>query len=147
MYRFNDSRLPWVPIYIYGTILWQMETYFVNEKREIHTIHRSCMAVKRCPMVPHLQVVGHIPKKYLPINLIDIHIRLYRCVKIWMLKTWRILVGRQFCQILVAPKFPSIWYMVFNRILVANVSALWLLETCVSNNWNTWICMFVTSFQ
>ena len=25
---------------LYGTIFWQMETYFVNEKQEINTIHR-----------------------------------------------------------------------------------------------------------
>ena len=41
-------------------------------------------------MVPQLQVVGHVPKKYLPINLFDIHVRFYRCVKIWMVKIWRI---------------------------------------------------------
>ena len=36
-----------------------------------------------------LQVVGHVPKKNLPINLFDIHVRLYRCVKIWMVKIWQ----------------------------------------------------------
>ena len=41
-------------------------------------------------MVPWLQVVGHVPKKYLPINLFNIHVRLYRCVKIWMVKIWQI---------------------------------------------------------
>ena len=56
-------------------------------------------------MVPQLQVVGHVPKKYLPINLFNIHVRLYRCVKIWMVKIWRIFVGHQF-QILEVPKFP-----------------------------------------
>ena len=39
LYRFNDSRLPWVPIYSYGIILWQMETYFVNEKLTQFTDH------------------------------------------------------------------------------------------------------------
>ena len=34
-------------------------------------------------MISQLQVIGHMPKKYLPINLFDIHVRLYRCVKIW----------------------------------------------------------------
>ena len=53
-------------------------------------------------------LVGHVPKKYLP--MFDIHVRLYRCVKIWMVKIWRILVNRQFRQILAAPKFPSIRY-------------------------------------
>ena len=42
-------------------------------------------------MVPRLQVVGHVPKKHLPINLFDIHMRLYRCVKNWMAKIWQIL--------------------------------------------------------
>ena len=36
-----------------------------------------------------LQVVGHVPKKYLPIHLFDIHVRLNKCVKIWMVKNWR----------------------------------------------------------
>ena len=68
-------------------------------------------------MVPHLQVIGHVPNKYLPINLIDIHVRLYRCVKIWIVKIWRILVGRQFHQILAVPKFfPSIQYVVSLRL-------------------------------
>ena len=34
---------------------------------------------------------------------------------------------------------------IFIRILVANASALWLLETCASDNWNMQIYMFVTS--
>ena len=41
-------------------------------------------------MVPQLQVVEHMPKKCLPINLFDICVRLYRCVKIWIVKIWRI---------------------------------------------------------
>ena len=41
-------------------------------------------------MIPQLQVIGHVPKKYLVINLFDNHMRLYTCVKIWMVKTWRI---------------------------------------------------------
>ena len=34
---------------LYGIILWQMEIYFVNEKREIHEIHTipQAMAIKR----------------------------------------------------------------------------------------------------
>ena len=41
-------------------------------------------------MIPQLQVIGHVPKKYLPVNLFDIHVRLYRCIKIWMVKIWQI---------------------------------------------------------
>ena len=41
-------------------------------------------------MMPQLQVIGHVPKKYLPINLFGVHVRLYRCVKIWMVKIWQI---------------------------------------------------------
>ena len=51
-------------------------------------------------MVPQLQVVGHVPKKYLPINLFDIHVRLYRSVKIWVVKIWRI-----FAQLSISPNF------------------------------------------
>ena len=51
-------------------------------------------------MVPQLQVIGHVPKKYLPINLFDIHVRLYRCVKIWMVKIWQI-----FGQSSISPNF------------------------------------------
>ena len=45
-------------------------------------------------MVRQLQVVRHMPKKYLPTNLFEIHMRPYRHVKIWMVKIWQILVGR-----------------------------------------------------
>ena len=51
-------------------------------------------------MIPQLQVIGHVPKKYLPINLFNIHVRLYRCVKIWMVKIWQI-----FGQSLILPNF------------------------------------------
>ena len=58
------------------------------------------MAIKRWSMVPQLQVVGHVPKKYLPINLFDIHVRLHRRVKIWMMKIWQI-----FGQLSISPNF------------------------------------------
>ena len=51
-------------------------------------------------MIPQLQVIGHMPKKYLPINLFDIHVRLCICVKIWMVKIWQI-----FGQLSISPKF------------------------------------------
>ena len=54
-------------------------------------------------MVPQLQVVRHVPKKYLPINLFDIHVRLYTCVKIWMVKIWQI-----FGQLSISPNFSGI---------------------------------------
>ena len=62
-------------------------------------------------MVHQLQVVGYVPKKYLPINLFDIRVKLYRCIKIWMVKFGKFLVVRQIRQILAAPKFPSIQYL------------------------------------
>ena len=65
-----------------------METYFVNEKREIGSSHDpQAMAIKK---VLQLQAVGHVHKKYLPINLFDIHVRVYKSIKIWMVKIWRI---------------------------------------------------------
>ena len=48
----------------------------------------QAMAIKRRSMVPQLQVIGDVPKKYLPINL----------------KIWHFLVSCQLCQILAAPK-------------------------------------------
>ena len=41
-------------------------------------------------MVFQLQIVGNVHKKYLPISLFGIHLRFYRCVKIWMVKIWQI---------------------------------------------------------
>ena len=61
---------------------------FVNEKWEIRSSYDpQAMAIKK---VLQLQAVGHVPKKYLPINLFDIHVRLYISIKIWMVKIWRI---------------------------------------------------------
>ena len=37
----------------------------------------QAMAIKRWSMVLQLQVIGQVPKKYLPINSFDIHVRLY----------------------------------------------------------------------
>ena len=61
---------------------------------------QATVAIKSWSMVPQLQVVGHVPKKYLPINLFDIHLRLYRCVKIWLVKIWWI-----FGQLSILPNF------------------------------------------
>ena len=41
-----------------------------------------------------------MPKIYLPIDLFDIHIRLYRCEKMWMVKNWQI-----FSQSSISPNF------------------------------------------
>ena len=43
----------------------------------------------------YARLVGHVPKKYLPIDLFDIHVRLYKCVKIW----------RNFSQSSISPNF------------------------------------------
>ena len=74
---YHEYQSIWVNPLAYSELL-----YFVNKKWEIHTIHRLCMAIKRWLMIPQLQVVGHVPKRYLLINLFDIHIRFYKCVKI-----------------------------------------------------------------
>ena len=60
----------------------------------------QAMAIKKCLMVPQLQVVGHTPKKYLSINLFNINVRFYRCVKIWMGLIWQI-----FGQSSISPNF------------------------------------------
>ena len=58
---------------------------------------------------------GHVPKKYLPIDLFDIHVRLYRCVKnLDGENLANFLVNRQFRQILAAQKFPSIRYSILH---------------------------------
>ena len=69
-----------------GIILWQMETYFVNEKHKFSQFT--------------LQVVGCVSRLENIFNLFNIfkkrwqfytHARLYyRCVKIWMVKIWQI---------------------------------------------------------
>ena len=46
--------------------------------------------LRETSQLPQLQVVGQVPKKYLPINLFDIQVRLYKCVKVWMVKIWKI---------------------------------------------------------
>ena len=57
---------------LYGIFLWQMKTFLVNEKWEIYTIHRPWFS-RRSSMVSQLQVGGYVPKKYLPMNLFNIH--------------------------------------------------------------------------
>ena len=68
-------------------------------------------------MVPQLQVVGYVPKKYLPINLFDIHVRLYRCVKIWTVKIWQI-----FGQSSISPNFSGT--KVFLHMLVGKLFSM-----------------------
>ena len=81
---------------LYGTIIWQMETFFVNEKREIHTIHRPWLSGGN-QWYPNCKLLStFLIKNYLSINLFDIHVRLYRLVKIWMVKFGEFLVGRPF---------------------------------------------------
>ena len=67
-----------------GNLRCERETWNSHDPQAITV---NC---KRWSLVLQLQVVGHVPKKYLPINcnLFDIHVRLYRCVKIWMVKIW-----------------------------------------------------------
>ena len=60
--RFND--LATMSTNLCGIILWQMETYFVKEKREIHMI-----AIEKV-IDGTLQVVGQVPRKLSSICLI-----------------------------------------------------------------------------
>ena len=76
------------------------------EQEIVNSHDPQTMAIKRWLMICQLQVVGHVPKKYLPINLFDICVKLYRCVNIWMVKIWRIF-GRSS----ISPNFPSIRYL------------------------------------
>ena len=50
VYRSNFEAT--MTINLYGIILWQMETYFVNKKREILTIYRLWLSRRRL-MVPY----------------------------------------------------------------------------------------------
>ena len=59
--------------------------------RRNHSVkEEKAVWLRKTSQLPQLQVVGHVPKKYLPINLFDIQVRLYRCVKVWMVKIWQI---------------------------------------------------------
>ena len=97
LYRFNDSRLPWVPIYSYTIILWHWDGDLLCE-REIYTIHRPWLS-RGDRWYPSCNLLGTCLRNIFH----SIFTWLYKCVKIW-----RILVDRQFRQILAAPKFPSI---------------------------------------
>ena len=71
---------------LYGTSLRQMETYLVNEKQEIHMIHRPWLS-RVCPTSCWVCAKENI------FNLFDIYVMLYyvfRCVKIQMVKNWQI---------------------------------------------------------
>ena len=81
-----------------------MEAYFVNEKQEIHMTYRPWLS-RRQLMV----VVGRLQMKVSSISLIFLKwggsITLmwdfyYRCVKVWMVKIWRI-----FDQSSISPNF------------------------------------------
>ena len=77
-----------------------METYFVNEKQE-NSHDPQAMAIKRWSKVHQLQAVGHVPKTYLPINLFNIHMRLFSYI-------WKNLDGENlvnFCSVINFTKF------------------------------------------
>ena len=69
-------------------------------------------------MVHKLQVIGHVPKKYLPINFFDIQWLYYRCVKIWMVIIWRI-----FGQSSISPNFDGA------KVSLHTVHGVWPLST------------------
>ena len=110
-----------------GIILWQMETYFVNEKQEFS---RSTLQVVGC--VPRLENILYL------FNILQkrwqfyTHARLYySCVKVWMVKLWQI-----FGQSSISPNFCGTkvsLYMVasvntctceFNFVLVTSLQQL-----------------------
>ena len=72
-------------------------------------------------MVPQLQVVEHVPEKYLPINLFDIHVRVYRCVKIWMVKFWQI-----FGQSSISPNFSDANVSLHMVTEMSLIDVIWL---------------------
>ena len=72
LYRFNNWRPPWVPIYNL-IILWLVDGDLLCEQ-EMGDL--QAMAIKRWSKVLQLQAVWHVPKKYLPIIMFDIHMRL-----------------------------------------------------------------------
>ena len=79
-------------------------------ERETGNSHNpQAMAIKRGDRwYPSCKLLGTC---IIPINLFDIHVRFYKCVKIWMVKFWKIFgQSFQFRQILAAPKFPFIQY-------------------------------------
>ena len=121
---------------LYGIILWQMYTYLVNKKQEIHMIHKPWLS-RRWSMVLQLQVVEHVPRKYFPINLFDIHERLYyRCAKIWMVKIWQI-----FGQSSILPNFTGTkvsLHTVVRDLLwnIVNCKALPLMYCHAATYWN-----------
>ena len=70
-------------------------------------------------MVPQVQVIEHVPKKYLSINLFDIHVRLYRCAKIWMVKIWQI-----FGQSSILPNFSNTKVSLHTVLVMNNLENL-----------------------
>ena len=47
---------------LYGIILWQMETYFMNKKPEIHMHDLQAVAIKKT-IDGTLQVIRHVSRK------------------------------------------------------------------------------------
>ena len=65
-----------------GNSLYEHET---ENSRDSQAMHGYEVVIDGTPAAS----CWHVPKKYVPINLFDIHVRLYRCVKNWMVKIWR----------------------------------------------------------
>ena len=109
MFSIDSMVQATMTINTYGIILWQPETYLVNKKWEIHTIHRLWLS-RRWLIAPWLQVVGHMPRKYLQFVWYS---RETFTIDVYKFRWWqfgKFLVGHQFCQILAMPKFPSIYH-------------------------------------
>ena len=124
VYRFNGSRLLWVPIYMgYSFGRCRLTLWAKNGKFTLSTGH-GCQEGDW--WYPSCKLLGMCLRNiFQSIFLIFIiHVRLYhRCVKFGWWKFGEFLVGRQFCQILAAPKFPSIWYLATcARVYIIRVS-------------------------
>ena len=91
LYRFSGSRLPWLHTNLYGIMLWQMETYSVNEKWEFtqstgHGFQEDDWWYSAVCAKEDIFNLFNIPKKRWQYHT-DLRLY-YRCVKIWMVKIW-----------------------------------------------------------
>ena len=100
---------------LYGIILWQMETYLVNEEPAGNSHDPQAVAIKK--VIDVIAVIIWYPVncwacvKKNNFHLFDIHARLYfRCVKIRLVKIWRIFGPSPISSNFRCEKFPSIRY-------------------------------------
>ena len=87
-----QNKIWWIAVWNvpHAIKFWSSVTWYLLCEREIHTIYRPWLSRDDCTSVASY---WECALKYLLINLFDIHVRLYRCVKIWMVKIWQIFVN------------------------------------------------------